>query len=67
MLIKETRLLEYVIAECVNGNLPSLEIVSLLPDMAKVSATLSEELERSARAYMEQYHWHACRAEKRSS
>jgi hypothetical protein len=61
MLIVEAHLLQDVIAECIRDNFPVIDVSSLIPDVAKISATLIAELEESARAYMKQYEWHASR------
>ena len=61
MLILEAHLLQDVIAECIRDNSPVIDLSSLIPDIAKISATLIAELEESARAYMKQYEWHTSR------
>jgi hypothetical protein len=65
MLILEAHLLQVVIAECIRDNFPVIDLSSLIPDIAKISATVSAELEESARAYMKQYEWHASRPDER--
>jgi hypothetical protein len=66
MLIREAHLLQDVIAECIRDNLLVIELSSLIPEIAKISATLLAELEESTRAYMKQYEWHATRPDERS-
>jgi hypothetical protein len=52
-------LLQDVVAECIQDNFLVVDLRSLTPDLAKMSATLIAELEESARAYMKQYEWHS--------
>jgi hypothetical protein len=66
MLILEAHLLQDVIAECIRDNSLVIDLSSLIPDIAKISATLIAALEESARAYMKQYEWHASRPHERS-
>jgi predicted transcriptional regulator len=66
MLILEAQLLQDVIAECIRDNFPVIDISNLIPDMAKTSDTITAELRESARAYMQQYEWHAVRPDGRS-
>ena len=65
MLILEAHLLQVVIAECIRDNFAVIDLNSLIPDIAKISATVSAELEESSRAYMKQYEWHASRPDER--
>ena len=65
MLILEAHLLQDVIAECIRDNLHVIDLGNLIPDIAKISATLIAELEESSRAYMKQYEWHTRRADER--
>jgi hypothetical protein len=65
MLILEAHLLQVVIAECIRDNFAVIDLNSLIPDIAKISATVSAELEESSRAYMKQYEWHANRPDGR--
>jgi hypothetical protein len=65
MLILEAHLLQDVVAECIQDNFLVVDLRSLTPDLAKMSATLIAELEESARAYMKQYEWHASRPDER--
>jgi ActR/RegA family two-component response regulator len=53
MLIRETRLLQGRIAECVQVNLLSIEISHLLSDMVAVNQTLDILLEQSVVAFLE--------------
>jgi len=57
MLILEAQLLQHVIAECIRDNVHGLEIKNLIPDIAKLSDTITTELRESARAYMNQREW----------
>ena len=65
MLIVEAHLLQDAIAECIQNNFLVIDPGSLIPDVAKISATLIAELEASARAYMKQYEWYASRPHER--
>jgi hypothetical protein len=65
MLILEAHLLQVVIAECIRDNFAVVDLNTLIPDIAKISATVSAELEESSRAYMKQYEWHASRPDER--
>jgi DNA-binding response OmpR family regulator len=53
MLIAEARLLQNVIAECVRRNFLVIDLSNLIADMAKISDTVTLELERSVRAFVE--------------
>ena len=66
MLILEAQLLQDVIAECIRDNFHAIDLSNLIPDIAKTSDTITEELRESASAYMKQYEWHACRPEGQS-
>jgi hypothetical protein len=57
----EAHLLEDVIAECIRDNIRVIDLSSLMPGVAKMSATVIAELEEPARAYMKQYEWPASR------
>ena len=59
MLILETQLLQHVIAECIRNNVHRIEIENLIPDIAKISETVTTELRESASAYMHQRGWHS--------
>ena len=51
MLIAEARLLQGVIAECVRRNFLMIDLSNLIPDMIKMTDTISVELEQSVRAF----------------
>jgi len=51
MLIAEARLLQDVIAECVRRNFLMIDLSNLMPDMIKMTDTISMELEQSLRAF----------------
>jgi hypothetical protein len=57
MLILEAYLLQDVISECIRDNFLAIDGSSLVPDIAKISATITAELIESARTYMKQYEW----------
>src|SRR5579863_3821654 len=59
MLILEAQLLQEVIAECIRNNVNIIEIKSMIPDIARISGTISAELKDAATAYMNQYEWQA--------
>ncbi len=65
MLILEAHLLQDVIAECIRDNILVIDLSSLMPEIAKISAIVIAELEESARAYMKQYEWRSSRPEAR--
>jgi YesN/AraC family two-component response regulator len=54
MLIAEARLLQNVIADCVRQNFLVIDLSNLISDMARISDTVTLELERSVRAFAEQ-------------
>ena len=51
MLIAEARLLQDVMAECVRRNFLMIDLSNLMPDMIKITDTISMELEQSVRAF----------------
>ena len=53
LLIRETRILEDVIADCVQDNLLEVQISNLIPDMVTVHRTLQVLLEESVSAFLE--------------
>ena len=61
MLVLEARILQDVIAECIRDNVLTLDLGSVIPDIAKISVTITAELAESSRAYMKQYQWHGSR------
>jgi DNA-binding response OmpR family regulator len=61
MLITEARLLQDVIAECVQRNFLVIDLSNLMPDMIKTSDTIAGELEQSVRAFAAQQGWRSRR------
>jgi hypothetical protein len=66
MLILEAQLLQDVIAECVRDHVFSIDLSHLIPDIAKISDTISAELRESSRTFMEQYEWDMSRPGRRT-
>ena len=54
VLIREAKLLQRVLGECIQQNLLGIEVSYLIPDMVQVWETISTELETSVRAFLEQ-------------
>jgi DNA-binding response OmpR family regulator len=54
LLIRETRLLQGIISQCVQVNLLAIEISNLLTDMISVNQTLQVLLEQSVVAFLEE-------------
>jgi hypothetical protein len=67
MLILETQLLQHVVAECIRDNVHRIGVETLIPDIAKISETLTTELRQSASAYMNQREWHRLQSEHPAS
>jgi len=53
LLIRETRILHDVIADCMRQNLLAIEISYLIPDMVVIHQTIQKLLEESVRAFLE--------------
>jgi hypothetical protein len=66
MLILEAQLLQDVIAECVRDHVFSIDLSHLIPDIAKISDTISAELRESSRTFMKQYEWDMARLGRRT-
>jgi len=54
LLVRETRLLQSSVADCVQGNFDRIEINHLIPDMLHFFGTIEALLEFSVRAFIEQ-------------
>ena len=54
MLIAEARLLQEVVAQCVQRSLLRVDMTNLLPDLASIESTIAAELEASARAFTQE-------------
>jgi len=54
MLILECRLLQHTICECIERDRNSVDLETVVTDMAKMWDTIALELEQSIRAYMSQ-------------
>ena len=66
MLILESQLLQDVIAECIRDHVDTLDLSHLIPDIAKISDTISAELRESSRSFMKHYEWDMSRLGRRS-
>jgi ActR/RegA family two-component response regulator len=53
LLIREARLLQGTVGECVKQNLLAIDVSHLIPDMIKVWGTIATELEFSVKAFLE--------------
>ena len=65
MLITEARLLQNLIAECVQRNFLVIDLSYLMPDMMKMTDTISMELEQSVRAFAAQQGWRSRRQDSK--
>ncbi len=65
MLITEARLLQNGIAECVRSNFLVIDLSNLMPDMMKMTDTISMELEQSVRAFTAQQGWRSRQQDSR--
>jgi two-component system response regulator RegA len=65
MLITEARLLQNLIAECVQHNFLMIDLSNLMPDIIKMSDTVSMELEQSVRAFAALQGWRSRRHQAR--
>ena len=54
LLVRETRLLLDVIANCMQQNLLAIEISYLIPDMVTIQRTIQKLLEESVRAFLQE-------------
>lgn len=54
MLVLECRLLQHTICECIERDRESVDLETVVTDMAKMWDTVALELEQSIRAYMSQ-------------
>jgi len=66
MLILEAQLLQDVIAESIRDHVDALDLSHLIPDIAKISDTISAELRESSRTFMKHYEWDMSRLGRRS-
>jgi hypothetical protein len=66
MLILEAQILQEVVAECIRDHVNVIDIKKLMPDITKVSGTITAELKDAASAYMKQYEWQAVRPDQRT-
>jgi hypothetical protein len=66
MLILEAQILQRVIAECIRDHFQIIDLEHLIPDIAKIYETITEELGESSRAYMKQFEWHGVSVDLRS-
>ena len=66
MLILEAQLLQDVIAECIRDHVFAFDLSHLIPDIAKISDTISAELRESSRSFMKHYEWDMSRLGKRT-
>jgi hypothetical protein len=66
MLILEAQLLQDVIAECIRDHVYALDLSHLIPDIAKISDTISAELQESSRTFMKHYEWDMSRLDRRT-
>jgi hypothetical protein len=66
MLILEAQLLQDVIAECIRDHVYTLDLSHLIPDIAKISDTISAELQDSSRSFMKHYEWDMSRLGRRT-
>jgi RsbRD-like negative regulator of sigma factor len=66
MLILEAQLLQDVIAECIRDHVSALDLSHLIPDIAKISDTISAELRESSRSFMKHYEWDMSRLGRRT-
>jgi hypothetical protein len=53
LLIREAKLLQDVIGECVKQNLLAIDVSHLIPDLIRVWGTITTELEFSVQAFLE--------------
>jgi hypothetical protein len=61
MLIKESQLLQNMIAECVQGHFDEINKSTLVPDLTKMFDRNAHELKESTRTYIRQLDWHTSR------
>ena len=61
MLIAESRLLQDVIAECIQSNFLLIDLSKLMADVLKMTDTISMELEQSVRAFTALQGWRPSR------
>ncbi len=66
MLILEAQLLQDVVAECIRDHVNVIDLKNLMPDIARISGTITAELKEAATAYMNQYEWQAQRPDQRT-
>lgn len=66
MLILEAQLLQDVIAESIRDHVDALDLSHLIPDIARISDTISAELRESSRTFMKHYEWDMSRLGRRS-
>ena len=61
MLIAESRLLQDVIAECIQSNFLLIDLSNLMADVTKATDTISMKLEQSVRAFTALQGWRPSR------
>jgi hypothetical protein len=66
MLVLEAQLLQNVIAECIRDHVYGLDLSHLIPDIVKISDTISAELQESSRTFMKHYEWDMSRLGRRT-
>jgi hypothetical protein len=66
MMILEAQILQEVVAECIRDHVDVIDLAKLMPDIARISATITAELKEAASAYMKQYEWQAQRPDDRT-